>query len=92
MVKVIKRKKNLDFSFINENSMLEFQNTICELREQCDSYVEAIASYCEDHSLDVDEIVSLISDSLKKKMYEEGIVTKRIKSDSPILPFQNKLI
>lgn len=80
-----KRKKNLDFSVISENSMLEFQSEIIRIREECDTWAEAIASYCEDHSIDVEEILHLLSDAMKTKLYEEGVKLKRIKVDHPTL-------
>ena len=80
------RKKNLDFSFINENSMLEFQTELGRIHKECGSWVEAITSYCEDHSIDVDEIVHLLSDSVKTKIYDEAIQTRRIKPEFPSLP------
>lgn len=80
------RKKNLDFSFINENSMLEFQTELVRIHKECDSWVEAITSYCEDHSIGVDEVVHLLSDSIKSKLYDEAVANRRIKPEYPSLP------
>jgi len=80
------KKKNLDFSFIEEDSMLSFHTTILGLYEQTGSYIEAITSYCEDHSLDVDEIAPLISKALRENLFIEGLAARTIRDDSPRLP------
>lgn len=81
-----RRKKSLDFAFIDESKILTFQKEIENYRDHCDTWVEAIVSYCEEYEIDVDEIVHLISDGLKAKMHEEAVSSNAIKSE-PMLPF-----
>ena len=76
-----RRKKNLDFSFINTSSMLEFHTEITRLQLECGTWVEAITSYCEDHSIDTDEILHLLSDSMKANLYDEAVKARRIKPE-----------
>lgn len=85
-MKHLTRKKKLDFAFIDESVMLTFQKQLEHIRTGCDSWAEAIVEYCEYYNVDVEEIANLISDGLKAKMYEEGVASGTLKSDTPMLP------
>lgn len=82
----MRKKKNLNFSFVTEDSMLSFQNKIIELHVQTDSWIGAITSYCEDHTIDIEDVIPLLSEVLKYNLYEEGIVNRTVKEDSVRLP------
>jgi len=82
----MRKKKNLNFSFVTEDSMLSFQNKIIELYVQTDSWIGAITSYCEDHTIDIEDVIPLLSEVLKYNLYEEGIVNRTVKEDSVRLP------
>lgn len=66
--------------------MLTFQKQLEHIRLGCDSWAESIVEYCEEYSVDVEEIANLISDGLKAKMFEEGVIAGTIKPDTPMLP------
>lgn len=82
----MRKKKNLNFSFVTEDSMLSFQNKIIELYVQTDSWIGAITSYCEDHTIDIEDVIPLLSEVLKYNLYEEGIANRTVKEDSVRLP------
>lgn len=82
----MRKKKNLNFSFVTEDSMLSFQNKIIELYVQTDSWIGAVTSYCEDHTIDIEDVIPLLSEVLKYNLYEEGIANRTVKEDSVRLP------
>lgn len=81
------KKKNIDFSFFTEDSMLKFQNIIFEIKESTESWVDAVVSYCDDHALEVEDVIPLMSDALISKLRDEGLANRTIKDDSARLPF-----
>ena len=82
----MRKKKNLNFSFVTEDSMLIFQKKIVELKEEVGSWVQAVTSYCEDNSIDVEDIIPLLSEALKTSIYEEGLQNRTVKNNSLRLP------
>lgn len=78
------RKKRIDFD-LDETSMAIFNNRIEILREDCESYAEAVAAYCESIDCEIEDVLPLISNGLKEKMYNEGIERRTIIDDEPNL-------
>lgn len=74
------RKKKIDF-FIDEAAMNIFNNNIEDIRKECDTYLEAIAGYCEDNDVDIEDILPLISPGLKQKIYSEEVERNTLITD-----------
>ena len=81
-----RKKKNLDFSFVTEDSMLIFQRIIVDLKKETGSWLDAVVSYFEDHSMEVEDVVPLMSEALKSLIFDEGIINKTIKNTDIRLP------
>ncbi len=81
------KKKNIDFSFFTEDSMLKFQTIIYEIKESTESWVDAVISYCEEHALEVEDVIPLMSDALIAELRNEGLANRTIKDNSARLPF-----
>lgn len=71
------RKKKIDFD-LDASAMNIFNTKIEEIYKECDTYTEAIASYCEERDIDIEEVVPLISNGLKEKMYAQELERKNI--------------
>ena len=80
------RKKKIDF-FIDEAAMNIFNNNIEDIHKECDTYLESIASYCEDNDVDIEDILPLISPGLKQKIYSEEIERNTLIVDNLELDF-----
>lgn len=78
------RKKKIDFEF-DETSMALFNERIEEIRKDCDTYIEAVASYCEQIECNVEDVLPLISTGLKAKMHREELARGTIIDDTPSL-------
>lgn len=78
------RKKKIEFE-LNETSMNIFNVRIEELRKDCDTYSEAIIAYCETVDCDIEDVLPLISNGLKSKMYAESIKLGTIIDNEPTL-------
>ena len=78
------RKKKIDFKF-DEKSMSIFNNRIEEFRKDCDSYIEAVASYCESIDAEIEDVLPLISSGLKAKMHKEEVARRNVIDDEPTL-------
>lgn len=74
------RKKKIDFD-LDESVMNIFNSKIEEIRKDSDTYTEAIVSYCEEHDVEIEDILPLISNGLKEKMHSEEISRKNIVED-----------
>ena len=56
---------------LNEEILVKFHQDIDALRAQFDSYLETIASYCEHHGLDEEDIAAMVGPALKSKIAAE---------------------
>ena len=56
---------------LNEEILVKFHQDIDALREQFDSYLETIVSYCEHHGLDEEDIAAMVGPALKSKIAAE---------------------
>lgn len=79
------RKKNLDFSIVNDDTTLRIHQDIVELHKRTDSWVEAVTTYCEDQVIDIEDIVDHLSSAIKANLYDEAIINKTIVDDEPTL-------
>lgn len=75
------RKKKIDFD-IDETSMAMFNNRVEALRKECDTYIEAVVSYCEHFQCSVEDVLPLISSGLKAKMKKEEVVRGTVIDDT----------
>lgn len=82
----VNRKKNLDFSAVTDNVTLTIHNAITARREKSDSWLDAVSTYCEDNEVDIEDMVGLLSDSIKDKLYKEGIENRTLIATEPSLP------
>lgn len=68
----------------SEEALAQFHRTICEIRKNTDTFMEAIIEYCDHHQIDVEDIVSLVGPALKseieKEAVESGLVRKTERS------------
>ncbi len=55
----------------NEQQISDFHHKIEENRKYNDSYIQTIVEYCEENDLEIEEIIPLISSTLKQKISEE---------------------
>lgn len=79
--------KNGELIQIEENQILEFQRMIDDkVKKELCSYIEAIASYCEESDVDYSTVKNLISVSLMGKIHEETIQNNLIKTTATQLP------
>jgi cell division GTPase FtsZ len=76
------RKKRIDFNSINLQAMESFQDEIETIRKGSDSYIDAIIQYCSQNNLDVDDVLSVISENLTDKIRIEEIANRSIKDDT----------
>ena len=76
------RKKRIDFNSINLQAMESFQDEIETIRNGSDSYIDAIIQYCSQNNLDVDDVLSVISENLTDKIRMEEIANRSIKDDT----------
>lgn len=74
------RKKKIDF-VLDEEAMNIFNTKIENIRIQCDTYLESIASYCEDKDVEIEDILPLISPGMKLKIYDEELARRTIIED-----------
>lgn len=67
----------------NFDNMYQFSNIIFDkVNSGKIEYLDAIVSYCEEHELEVDSIISLISPALKCKLQEEAVNLRLLKTTS----------
>ena len=79
------RKKKIDFD-LDASAMNVFNTKIEEIYEECETYMEAVASYCEERDIDIEDVLPLISAGLKEKMYVQELKRRNIvESDSDII-------
>ena len=78
-------KKRFISTISNEYLVSEFQHNIETMRKDYESYIETIVAYCDENSLDVDEVIHLISVPLSQKIKDEY----QTKSDDITLPFES---
>ena len=71
------RKKKIDFD-LDASAMNVFNTKIEEIYEECETYMEAVVSYCEDLDIDIEEVLPLISNGLKEKMYVQELKRRNI--------------
>lgn len=70
-----------------EMQVLEFQTIIEEkVKSEHSSYIEAIASYCEEADIEYSSVVNMLSVSLMGKIHEETIQNNLIKTTATQLP------
>lgn len=76
-------KSKINFNEINLNAMVDFQQEIIQIKTDNDiSVLESIIHYCDKRDLDVEDVIPLISDSLKDIMESEETKTGNLKSDN----------
>lgn len=61
-----------------EERILNFQNKIVERKSDDMSWAETISEYCEDNSLDYEDVVKLISPWLKSHLWDEAVKMKSV--------------
>lgn len=66
-------KRMITFSEVNLSSMKDFYDEIMDLKTEDISTVEAIVHYCEQKNIDIEDIISIIPDSLKAQIESEEI-------------------
>lgn len=72
----------------NLEEMCKFSNIILDkVKTQKLEYIDAIVSYCEDHELEIETVLPLISPALKMKIEEEAIGLRLLKPTTPRLIF-----
>lgn len=71
------RKKKIDFD-LDASAMNIFNTEIEKIYKECETYMEAIVSYCEDKDIEVEEVLPLISAGLKDKIYVQELERKNI--------------
>lgn len=81
----MKRKKNLDFSIVNDDTILHIHQDIVEIHKQTDSWVEAVTAYCEAQVIDIEDIISHLSSAIKDNLYAEGIDNRTLVNNEPSL-------
>lgn len=71
---------------VQEEQILIFQTEI-ERRVQGDSisYIEAVSEYCEEHDVDYDSIVNLLSGKIKHQIHLEASEFNLLKEKTPSL-------
>lgn len=82
---MIRRKSELDYQFINEKSMETFYTAISSIKTEDHSWLEAIVEYCERAGVEVDEVIDVIPDSIRAKLYMEALDNNMIKDSGPVL-------
>lgn len=61
-----------------EERILSFQNKIIERKSDNMSWAETISEYCEDNTLDYEDVVKLISPWLKSHLWDEAVKTNSV--------------
>lgn len=69
-------------TFSSELSMSSFQKIIEERKTKSDLWVDVVIEYCNENSLDFEEIKDIMSPTLKALIYRElldaGVAEKRV--------------
>lgn len=75
------KKKQINIDVSSYDDMVTFTKDIEELRKSSDTYKEAIVFYCELNECEIDEVLALIPESLKAKMYKEEVKLRNVIAD-----------
>ncbi len=70
----------------DEDSILQFQLKIEEYRKEAESYSEAISWFLEEHDMEPEEILPLISNKMIERMREESISNRMLRIKDEALP------
>lgn len=66
---------------IIEDKMLMLMEDVSWLHEGGLSWIESIIQYCEDASIEVEDVIPMLPPMLLTKLHDEGISFKTIKGD-----------
>lgn len=57
---------------VRQEQMVRFQQNIDSIASQGVSYIDAVVEYCEENDMDIDMVISIIPQSLKRRIMQEA--------------------
>lgn len=79
-------RKRLSTLFSKELNMVKFHETIVELRQDHDSYIDTVCAWAELNDIEPCELVHLLSPTIVDLIKQEAITTNMLKCDDICLP------
>lgn len=84
----IKGSDMVKLGFTREEIMSSLQQKVEDLYKNCDTWLEAVAEYCQEYDLEETEVIPYLSPVLLERLRSESVGLKRIKTENiATLPF-----